>query len=156
MPPLWRAAAWPPLSRRSPLRHAFIALILVAFVIPVAGQQPNLTQPVTIESKVLDENRNVVVRTPQSYAVGERKYPVIYMTDGERQLAHTAATIDFLTREGRMPEVIVVGITNTDRSRDLTPTHLAETTLDGQQFRFSTSGGADKFLVHRDRAGPVR
>jgi hypothetical protein len=44
-----------------------------------------------------------------------------------------------------MPEMIVVGITNTDRTRDLTPTRV-ETMPGNPNVRFPTSGGADKFL----------
>jgi len=44
------------------------------------------------------------------------------MTDGDAHIAHTSSTIEFLARNGRISEVIVVGITNTDRTRDLTPT----------------------------------
>jgi predicted alpha/beta superfamily hydrolase len=39
------------------------------------------------------------------------------------------------------PEMIVVAILNTDRSRDLTPTHV----LNGVYGRFETSGGAENF-----------
>jgi tetratricopeptide (TPR) repeat protein len=45
-----------------------------------------------------------------------------------------------------MPEMIVVGITNTDRTRDLTPTNATMTRQDGTPIQFPTSGGADKFL----------
>jgi uncharacterized protein len=124
-------------------------LILLFLLIPfsfLSAQQATPPLTVTIDSKALNETRTILIRTPASYGTGQRKYPVVYMTDGDRHLPHTAATVDFLTREGRMPEVILVGISNTDRTRDLTPTHLAETNLDGQTLRFPTSGGADKFL----------
>lgn len=110
------------------MRRAFLAFVLVVLSTFLHAQQPSRT---TVDSKVLGETRSVLIRAPASYAAGARSYPVIYLTDGDRQLAHTAATVDFLTREGRMPEVILVGITNTDRTRDLTPTHLEQTTLDG-------------------------
>lgn len=45
-----------------------------------------------------------------------------------------------------MPEVIVVGISNTDRTRDLTPTHVATLQQDGRTLQFPTSGGGAKFL----------
>ena len=125
------------------MRRVLVVLVLAVLASQLHAQQPSRA---TIDSKILGEARSVLIRTPASYATGARSYPVLYLTDGDRQLPHTAATIDFLTREGRMPEVILVGITNTDRTRDLTPTHVDQTALDGQQFRFPTSGGADKFL----------
>jgi predicted alpha/beta superfamily hydrolase len=95
-----------------------------------------------INSKVLGEERMVLVQTPRSYGMAPRAYPVLYMTDGGAQLAHTVAVVDFLNREGRVPELILVGIGNTDRTRDLTPTHVEQTNFG----RFPTSGGADRFL----------
>jgi tetratricopeptide (TPR) repeat protein len=41
--------------------------------------------------------------------------------------------------------MIVVGIVNTDRNRDLTPTH-ASFSENGREFPIPTSGGADKFI----------
>jgi tetratricopeptide (TPR) repeat protein len=45
-----------------------------------------------------------------------------------------------------MPEMIIVGITNTDRTRDLTPTNASMPQPGGRVQPFPTSGGADKFL----------
>jgi predicted alpha/beta superfamily hydrolase len=67
------------------------------------------------------------------------------MTDGDAHMGHTASTIEFLTRNGRMSDLIVVGVTNTDRTRDLTPTKGADKTPEGD-LRWPTSGGADNFL----------
>jgi hypothetical protein len=95
---------------------------------------------------VLGEERTVLVRTPPGYAArtGER-FPVLYMTDGDAHIQHTSGTVAFLARNGRIPEMIVVGITNTDRTRDLSPTRVEQ--LPGNpNVRFPTSGGADKFL----------
>jgi predicted alpha/beta superfamily hydrolase len=67
------------------------------------------------------------------------------MTDGDAHMGHTASTIEFLTRNGRMPELIVVGVTNTDRTRDLTP--AKSTTKDAAgTIQLPTAGGADNFL----------
>lgn len=124
------------------MRAALFALMVV--VVSSLAAQP---VPVQLESKVLAETRTILVRTPASYAGGARAYPVLYMTDGDRQIGHTAAVADFLAREGRMPEVIIVGINNTDRTRDLTPTKIeAMDGGGGQRFPTPTSGGGDRFL----------
>ncbi len=123
------------------MRRVVLVLALVVLASALHAQ-PAVTR-LTMESKVMGETRIFLVKTPESYATGDQRYPVLYMTDGAAQLGHTAATVDFLAREGRMPEAIVVGIGNTDRTRDLTPTHVDGTTLGG---RFPTSGGADRFL----------
>src|SRR5688572_22507410 len=124
----------------------FLVVALLVIAVPAAAQQAGEPVPIRIESKILGETRTVLVRTPPSYATGARSYPVLYMTDGETQLAHTAATVDFLVRNGRMPEIILVGVTNIDRTRDLTPTRVERATFDGNAVTFPTSGGADKFL----------
>lgn len=108
------------------------------------GYQPPTR--LAIKSEVLGEERIILVQTPASYANGKQRYPVLYMTDGATHLAHTVATIEFLARAGRMPELIIVAIANTDRTRDLTPTNAAMTREDGSPLKLPTSGGADKFL----------
>ena len=129
------------------MRTVLCGLLLVVVTSIAAQSRPDGAVAIPIESKVMAEARTILVRTPASYANGARAYPVLYMTDGDRQIGHTAAVVDFLAREGRMPEVIIVGINNTDRTRDLTPTHVeAMAGGNGQRFPVPTSGGADRFL----------
>ncbi len=99
----------------------------------------------TLQSKVLGQERAILVRTPRGYEQGSDRYPVLYMTDGDRLIGHTAATVQFLAENGRMPEMIVVGISNIDRNHDLTPTHTSFSE-NGREIPIPTSGGADKFL----------
>jgi predicted alpha/beta superfamily hydrolase len=126
---------------------ALLALLVVTF--PASAQQPaapvEAETRLTIKSEVLGEERVVLVRTPAGYERGTARFPVMYMTDGYAHFAHTNGTVSFLSQNNRMPEMIVVAIQNTDRTRDLTPTRVAQ--LPGNpNARFPTSGGADKFL----------
>lgn len=89
----------------------------------------------TLDSKILGETRELLVYKPTLDPGG--RYPVIYLLDGDAHFHHVTGLVEFLAGHGRMPPVIVVGLTNTDRGRDLTPTHLD---------RIPTSGGADKLL----------
>src|SRR5687768_6361289 len=113
-----------------------------------AQAQPAFEAPerIVVKSQVLGEERTVLVRTPPAYAARtNERFAVLYMTDGDAHIQHTSGTVGFLARNNRMPEMIVVGISNTDRTRDLTPTRVER--LPGQpNVRFPTSGGADKFL----------
>ncbi|HET7112522.1 MAG TPA: alpha/beta hydrolase-fold protein, partial [Pyrinomonadaceae bacterium] len=68
-----------------------------------------------------------------------------YMTDGDAHMGHTASTIEFLTRNGRIPELIVVGVTNTDRTRDLTPAKSTARNAAGE-LQNPSAGGANNFL----------
>jgi predicted alpha/beta superfamily hydrolase len=129
------------------MRRAALWALLLVVTFSVAADD---AVPIQIQSKVLTETRTILVRTPASYATGTRAYPVLYLTDGDRQIGHTAATVDFLAREGRMPEVIIVGINNTtrgaDRTRDLTPTHIERMGGVNGGFATPTSGGGERFL----------
>jgi uncharacterized protein len=125
----------------------FLLLALAPAAFGQAAPPPVYDAParITLKSAVLGEEREVFVRTPPGYERDGQRYPVLYMTDGDAHLLHTSGTVSFLARNNRMPEMIVVGIPNTDRTRDLSPTHI------GQQpgnpnARLRTSGGGDKFL----------
>jgi predicted alpha/beta superfamily hydrolase len=102
-----------------------------------AGTPLAMGERLPFASKVMGEERTLFVSVPDSYAKTARRYPVLYLTDAEAQFEHTRATAAFLARNGFMPEVIVVGVTNTDRTRDLSPSRNP---------KFPTSGGADRFL----------
>lgn len=126
------------------MRRAFLALALFSLAVPAFAQSQPLQ--IQIDSKILNEKRAALIRLPSSYRTGARAYPVVYMTDGPDKFEHTAATIDFLARHGRIPELILVGIANTDRTRDLTPTNVTNQTFEGETFSAPTSGGSAKFL----------
>lgn len=84
----------------------------------------------TIESKALQETRRINVYTPPGYdAAGATRYPVLYMPDGgiQEDFPHVATTIDTAIRAGEMRPLILVGIENTERRRDVTgPTEVEE------------------------------
>ena len=123
-----------------------VVLFLLSLTVAAFGQGYATSNRVVIKSEVLGEDRTILVRTPPGYEHDGQRYPVLYLTDGDAHLGHTASTIEFLARSGRMPEMIVVAITNTDRTRDLTPTNASMRRPDGSEMKFPTSGGADKFL----------
>ncbi len=101
----------------------------------------------TLRSAVLGETRDVVVALPESYArEPERRYPVIYVLDGDSQRAHTADSAALLARIGAMPEAIVVSAPPVDgrgRQRDYTPPGMRQDSDVAQ----SPDGRADRFLA---------
>lgn len=124
-----------------------LAVLTALFAIGAIAQIPStgtITR-ITIKSAVLGEERSILVRTPVGYETNKTSYPVLYLTDGDAHIGHTAGTISFLSNNGRMSELIVVGITNTDRTRDLTPVKATAKNAAGE-LQFPTSGGADNFL----------
>ncbi len=127
------------------MRQTLLAVVLLLAVAPGATAQVPLTlgEVFSLGSKILGEERKVVVWTPPDYAGGARRYPGLYLTDAERQFGHSVTTVEFLSRNGRMPAAIVVGIFNVARTRDLTPYTANDFDTDR---RLPTAGGADKFL----------
>ncbi|WP_049768574.1 alpha/beta hydrolase [Anaeromyxobacter sp. Fw109-5] len=122
------------------------AALLVVVAAPALAQDLSV-RVVTLKSPALGEERTVYVLTPPGYERGERKYPVLYFTDGERHLPLLATTARFLADVGRMPEVILVGLSHPDRTRDLTPTRGKIVQDRGPAVPYETSGGADRFLA---------
>ncbi len=94
-----------------------------------AAQEPVLPhETFTLRSAAVGEVRRINVWTPPGYAAGRTRYPVLYMPDGgvEEDFPHVVATVDSAVRAGQMRPVIVVGIENTERRRDMTgPTEVA-------------------------------
>jgi predicted alpha/beta superfamily hydrolase len=80
---------------------------------------------VTIHSDILNEDRRVLIYTPKDSANPEKKYPVIYVLDADNHFAQMVEYSKYLSRQDVfvIPPLIVVGIPNTDRNRDLTPSH---------------------------------
>ena len=115
-----------PASSEAPAKVATTPEQKVPSEVPAPGAaKENGPEKLTLQSKILGEERAFLVRTPRGYEQGSDKYPVLYMTDGDRNIGHTAATVQFLADNGRMPEMIIVGISNTDRTRDLTPSRAS-------------------------------
>jgi uncharacterized protein len=139
----WKLA---PFLRSIAFLGAFVLLLL--FCSASFAQAPTIPGVTTLrmKSEVLGEERTILVRTPAGYETNNVRYPVLYLTDGDGHIAHTSATIEFLARNGRISELIVVGITNTDRTRDLSPTQVKTPAPGGNGLQFPTSGGGDKFL----------
>jgi Predicted hydrolase of the alpha/beta superfamily len=81
----------------------------------------------TIQSATLGEMRKVNVYLPPQYVNNRREFPVLYMPDGglDEDFPHVARTVDSLISLRAIRPIIVVGIPNTQRRRDLTgPTRI--------------------------------
>lgn len=131
-------------------------LLLVLFFSPVItlsqvkSGKIIIGEKITIYSKVLNENRTILIRIPKDYDKSGKKYPVMYLLDGEFFFQQASAAVNFLSECGYIknkpvPEMIVVGIVNVDRNRDYTPTYAPEQL---RVLRYPTSGKSEKFLEH--------
>jgi predicted alpha/beta superfamily hydrolase len=131
--------------RRLEVRSISCAVIFgVAALCLAVGAEANegveVTIPVarafTIESKVLGEERQVLVNLPRGYEDGEDRYPALIVLDGSPFMA-IFAQLAQLDRD--IPAFIVAAVPNVDRLRDLSHRNLAEI--------WPTSGGANAFLA---------
>ena len=126
--------------RRSTISFLLAIVVSAAAVAPVPAQdEPLMTlgRAATVYSRVLGEERTLLVALPSGYELTQTRYPVLYLLDGLANFQHATSTVDFLARNGRIPQMIVMGIANTARTRDMTPTHVEDR---------ETSGGGDLFL----------
>jgi predicted alpha/beta superfamily hydrolase len=79
----------------------------------------------TISSRKMGEVRRINLYTPPGYAESPTaRYPVLYLLDGgdaeDFPTPHILATVDAAIRAKEMQPIIVVGIENTERRRDMT------------------------------------
>jgi len=124
----------------------FMIPIFAAFA--VYGQGDNtmiLGRYDTLYSRVLKEKRRIWVSMPEASeedAFGNQRLPVIYVLDANLPVASMVRQMEGGGGNVRFPKMIVVGIMNTDRTRDLTPTHSNGAPLqDSMAFRSSGGGG---------------
>ncbi|MES2893905.1 MAG: alpha/beta hydrolase-fold protein [Bacteroidota bacterium] len=109
------------------------------------------SEVVTIHSKVLNEDRKIYIHCPKLDSTNpDKRFPVLYIMDAENHFELLAQYADYLSRPDvlAIPKMIVVGICNTDRRRDLTPTQSITNYLGEPDSTNSlkASGGNENFL----------
>lgn len=110
------------------LPAVWLSLHLVSLCVAGDCVAQGATQPGTpyqsfqLVSRIIGEERRVNVYTPPGYAAGTERFPVLYMPDGgvEEDFPHVAGTIDSLIALGLIRPVLVVGVENSERRRDMT------------------------------------
>jgi predicted alpha/beta superfamily hydrolase len=108
----------------------------------------------TLESKILGERRVINVYVPPGYATASERYPVMYMADGgmNEDFPHVVGSVDVSIKNAVIRPVIVVGIQNTERRRDL----VGATVVAEEQQAAPHAGGAERFRRFlRDEVTPL-
>ncbi len=126
------------------LASTIVLAVCLYSVAPAVAQEATplvIGESTVVQSEILGEQRPIVVGLPAGYEAGSGSYPVVYVLDGPGHIHHTTGSIGHLAQNGRALPAIVVGIGNTDRTRDLTP----RSDLDEERARFPTGGGAENF-----------
>lgn len=105
----------------------FILLTVILLLTSCSNaSQPNDPIPehetFKIQSKQVGEERTINVWTPEDYKMTSDSLPVMYMADGgvKEDFPHISNTLAKLIKEKKIKPLILVGIENTERRRDLT------------------------------------
>jgi predicted alpha/beta superfamily hydrolase len=119
---------------------AAVVILLASAIVASAtevGDDVSITvaRSYTIESKILGEERQVLVNLPRDYEESGARYAVLIVLDGSPfMIFHaTASLID-----RGIPDFVVAAVPNVDRLRDMSHEKIGEI--------WPTSGGADLFL----------
>lgn len=111
------------------MRIVLLVLAAVCFNSPAVAAGPTLPLPIRGEklaSAKVGETREFWVSLPDRYMESGEKYPVLYMMDGDFNFnSGVIGGLRHAAQLGEFPEFIIVGIRNTDRSKDIFPEEVA-------------------------------
>ena len=136
------------------MKQLFSCLVFITVVTNAGAQTDNRIVLGTIDSVysgILKEQRKVWIYVPGNGDADiylKQRYPVLYLLDGD---AHFFSVVGMMQQLSSVngntvyPEMIVVGIPNTDRTRDLTPTHVVSDPPYVDSAFSVSSGGGEKF-----------
>ncbi|MFH2000237.1 MAG: alpha/beta hydrolase-fold protein [Planctomycetota bacterium] len=122
---------------------AFVMLTLMQAV-SAAGQDRDeivIGKLCRMHSEILDEDRDLEIYLPEYYSESKEAYPVLVVLDGGRFFQYCVSIVNMMS-PNYMPGMIIVGLPNTDRTRDLYP-------LDSRQDEPGT--GTQRFLGFMER-----
>ena len=141
------------------MRHVAVvaALLVLAPTHPLGAQaKPGAVTIGTTDSiwsATLKESRTYLVYTPPSYGDTTylpKRYPVLYLLDGDAHFHSVTGLLQILGTGVNgtfvLPEMIVVAIPNTNRTRDMTPSHTDKDPQGKPQPGLAASGGMANFL----------
>lgn len=103
------------------MRNYLLLFVLLGLMKSIIGYSQDVNFKIgikdSVQSKILNENRQLIVNLPKDYNISENSFPVLYVLDG-----NVSGLLDAIeaTHELRA-EFIIVAIPNTDRARDMMP-----------------------------------
>ncbi|MCX6543124.1 MAG: alpha/beta hydrolase-fold protein [Acidobacteria bacterium] len=109
-----------------------VFLVFAALMLGQAStdaQSPSLPLPVRVDTLIsakVGEPREFWVSLPDRYNESTERYPVIYMMDGEHNFnSGVIGGVRQAAWSSEIPEFIIVGIKNTNRSKDIFPEEVS-------------------------------
>jgi predicted alpha/beta superfamily hydrolase len=138
---------------------ATASLFIMAFSFHnVYGQNNELPlreqNKIVLTSKALKEQRTLWIYTPSGYTMTNERYPVLYLLDPDLNFGYVTELEKFLSDKYRIPQLIIVGIVNTDRVRDFTPIHSLIFNNKVDSSLVNTGGGASFLAFLKDEVIP--
>jgi hypothetical protein len=86
----------------------------------VKGKDPLvLGEKFVLKSEILEQEREIMISLPRGYEEGKGSYPVHVILDAEITFEAYAGVVHLMFMADQIPDAIVVGIPNIDRSFDL-------------------------------------
>jgi predicted alpha/beta superfamily hydrolase len=76
----------------------------------VEGEDVVIAKSVTLTSKVLNREMNILIYLPDDYEASSSTYPVLYDTNTFFCFTYDCGTVELLTRSADMPAMIVIGV----------------------------------------------
>ncbi len=135
------------------MKKSILSVLATFYAICAFAQKDNKVTIGTIDSiqsKILNEQRKIWIYVPENgQADSKQRYPVLYLLDGDAHFYSVVGMIQQLSQVNGntiCPEMIVVGIPNTDRTRDLTPTHIVADPPFMDSTFSKNSGGGEQFV----------
>jgi enterochelin esterase-like enzyme len=118
------------------MMRLFVALIALLLAVPASAQADGRLVRLEAVPSAHVQPRNVTIWLPPDYDISRRRYPVIYMHDGQNIFEPGSSyggqewgvdeALSAMIADGRTRGAIVVGIWNTDlRGREYLPTKVA-------------------------------
>ena len=131
------------------MKKYLLTYLLITTTFPLISQENDtyitIGHHYTLHSQTLNEPRPYLLHLPASYENDHfyinKKYPVLILLDGDRLFPLVTGMVQQMSSGGteQVPEMIIVGVSNTDRNRDMLPQYTGENNL-------TDNGGAPLFL----------
>ena len=134
------------------MKNFTLSLTILVFLLNIAvyGQNDIVIGKIdNIQSTLLEENRELMIYVPNegpNSIFVKKKYPVIYLLDGDAHFTSVVGIIQRFSSNNIIPEMIVVAIPNTRRTRDLTPSKAKPNLPMVSKRLADESGGGKTFL----------
>ena len=106
-------------------RLKFLVLINIFIGSTSFGQVVNkpicIGEKIAIRSEVLNQDREILIKLPENYKNTDLTFPTHYVLDGDIIFYSYSSIVELKSKNGDIPEAIVIGIPNIDRNFDLNP-----------------------------------